>query len=595
MKARAQHYLGLALGKLRKGAEACAALLDAREFYRLAGDPAGRAQATDTLGSLYAAEGRLDRAATLYALSLVEKLSHGDRYGMALSLGNLGRAQLRAGRPREALECFEQSRRIAVGEGLGDERGRLRLLEDEARARLELGDPAEARSAEALLHEVVDGARRAGYRDLEFFAWKDLALAALAARRWDDAAKALEAARSARPLGGEEYHELLLLHVQALLELGRGDDVALERLAQVARGFRRAALPDLEISVRAALARALRERERCSEAAAVLEEAIGLARGDGFERLRVRLVELFTELELHRGMPEEQGRLVVAGKKTSALGYDLLQPVGKGAFGEVWKAFDPERLQVVALKRLKLAQLYEEEERARLVDSAKLELAATRSLFHPGIARVHAVGRDDEGELYIVQDFVPGLPLAALLETREPAEPGLALPILVDIARALDAIHGAATRVIHRDLKPANVILVQRERLRPVLVDFGLACLPDDPARMERLLRAGTPHYAAPEQLSGKHLNEAVDLYALGVIAYEWLAGCLPFEWPERESLESFCDRVQRERPIPLAKRRPDLDPELCAVIDRLLSKVARNRGRSAADVADALERWARS
>ncbi|MCE9555796.1 MAG: protein kinase [Planctomycetes bacterium] len=579
LQARAWHVLGLAEGKSRRTPAAVDALLKAAQLYRAAGLRLAETQVFDTLGTVEAARGRLDNALHFYAMSLVDKALLGDRAGMALTLGNIGRVHLRAGRYQQARDCFERDLEMAVASG--DDRGQARMLEDLGRALLGLGDLA---GAEQQLTRCLALADAEHFEDLQFFARKDLALTRLAQHRMDEAEAELAALRAWLRLETEPYLRFVLEAAEGEVLLARNDPRAVEILEDAADGFARAQLPDLEISTRIALAKALLAQKLTALAEESLLRGIRLARSDGYMRYLPVLNEAMAEMELVEGAIEEQSRAIEAGPSAAESSYIVRERLGGGAFGEVFRAYDPQRCQEVAVKRLKLDRLYDVSQRRRILASARVELEAASRVRHPGVVRVLALGTEPDGVAYVVQEFVPGRSLRALMPQDATSDPGMVLKQLQQIAGALSALHEAG--VIHRDLKPENILV--REDGSLVLVDFGIAHVTGSRVTDADHI-AGTVAYMAPEQAAGKRLDGRADLYALGVIGYEWLTGTRPLR-PRGESFREIAKDLASREPPPITEFRPGLEARIANLVMALMEKNPRRRPGSAAEVAGLCE-----
>lgn len=207
--------------------------------------------------------------------------------------------------------------------------------------------------------------------------------------------------------------------------------------------------------------------------------------------------------------------------------YRVLEVLGRGAMGTVYRAEHELMQRVVALKVLHRETRGNEE----LVKRFEREAIAVARIQHPNVALALDFGRLDSGSFYLVLEYVPGRTLKSLLDEGIPLSPPQAIDIAKQIGAALSAAH--AQEVIHRDLKPENVILLDGHDKLKVL-DFGLAKIGQDDDGTTQLTRAGavygTPAYMSPEQASGSAVDERADLYALGCILYEMLAGRPPFQ-----------------------------------------------------------------
>lgn len=239
--------------------------------------------------------------------------------------------------------------------------------------------------------------------------------------------------------------------------------------------------------------------------------------------------------------------------------YDVLGQIGEGGFGKVYRGWDPILKRWVAIKT---CSFDDPELRERFVREA--ELAA--NLQHPNIVTVHDFGRQD-GEPYLVQEYLEGDDLDELIRRGEPAGLEARLDCLRQVAEALRFAHDRG--VIHRDVKPANVRVGPDGRVR--LMDFGIARLLDAESRLTRTgMSVGTAGYMAPEQLQGLEIDHRADLFSFGVLAYELMAGRPPFEG---DSISTLFYQIAHEDPPPVREAAPDCPTRLAAVIERCLRK----------------------
>ncbi|MDE2397564.1 MAG: serine/threonine protein kinase [Burkholderiales bacterium] len=258
-------------------------------------------------------------------------------------------------------------------------------------------------------------------------------------------------------------------------------------------------------------------------------------------------------------------------------GYRLEGLIGSGSHGEVYCAIDPRTGGRVALKLLHAVTEggAAAEDRYR---SFEAEAASARRLVHPDIVRVHAAGESD-GKPWIAMELLPGCDLVRY------TRPARLLPEAVVLrlaARVADALaHAHELGVIHRDVKPANV-MVDWASDRVTLTDFGIARLADG-ERTRTGVVLGTPAYMAPEQLAGAPADASGDLYALGVMLFQLLAGRLPHEG---DTMGALLHRIATEPAPDLATLRPGLDTDIAALVAALLAKSAARRPPGAAAVA---------
>jgi WD40 repeat protein len=277
----------------------------------------------------------------------------------------------------------------------------------------------------------------------------------------------------------------------------------------------------------------------------------------------------------HKGPPAAKGP---ARAPLGRLGrFELLEVLGQGGFGTVYKAHDPTLERTVALKVPRVAG-----DPGRARDVLKEAKAAAR-LRHPNIVTVYETGQAGSTS-YIATEFIDGVPLAVRLQRGVPPRK-LAVRWVRDLARAL--AHAHTEGIVHRDVKPGNVMLDARNR--PRLMDFGLARREgggDDAGAA-----AGTPLYMAPEQARGdrQQIGPACDQYALGVILYELLTGRRPYDGPAAAVLA----RKRNARPFPLPRQLDrQIPPALEAICLKALAPEPARRYADLSALADDLQRW---
>ena len=338
LAARAFHIAGLAEDKLRHTAEAVNCLMKAKSLYGQCGCQLGQAQVLDSLGMVNESLGRLDDAVHHYVLSIAGKAVFRDRYGMAISLGNMGRVQLKAGRYSYALECLQADLRIA--EEMQDAQGQASVLNAIGRAFHGLGQLGPAEDA---LRRSLELARTCEFHALQFFGLKDLVHVLISAGRLEEAEQTLALARQAIPSTAEPSFQVYWTLAQGSLLAAQGRETAVGPLQQAVGDFAKLSLPDYEIDVRIELAKALLAAERSSDAEACLTQGLRLARTHGLLRFLPVLNRMMTQLEIVDGAVWESRRTLSDDPTLVGGGFLKLGRLGGGAFGDVYRVYDSQR------------------------------------------------------------------------------------------------------------------------------------------------------------------------------------------------------------------------------------------------------------
>jgi eukaryotic-like serine/threonine-protein kinase len=272
---------------------------------------------------------------------------------------------------------------------------------------------------------------------------------------------------------------------------------------------------------------------------------------------------------------EEDRRFVDAAER-----YALESRIATGGMGEVWRANDAVLGRRVAVKLLKTEYADDATFRSRFETEAR----HAASLHHPNVAAVYDFGEaqaagSDVARPYLVMELVDGQPLSALLKPGQALDPDATRDLLAQAADALAAAHAAG--IVHRDVKPANLLVTPDRTVK--ITDFGIARAAEGMSLTETGQVMGTPQYLSPEQARGEAATPASDVYSLGVVAFECLAGHRPFvaETPVATALAHLRD--------PVPDLPDDVPADLAAVVHRAMAKAPEDRFADAAELATAL------
>jgi tetratricopeptide (TPR) repeat protein len=526
----------------------------------------------DSLAMLYEHRGDRERALSHYALSLAKKAQWRDLYGVAITLGNLGRFQLRMKEPALALSCFLDDLRIS--ETIGDLRAQVVIKINIGQALTELGRVPEAQQ---VLEEALALARGQGWRQEEAYALKDLGRAAA---RAGDSARAFALLGSALDLVPKDTPayprgEALLAQAELHLDLGEWAKAraAFEGAREIFAALKARREEGLAVHGLARVSEKLGEWNSCVY---FLERGMELLTTAGpmpahddsleqtFQRVHIAIQD--------RALPRSIGP------------YRIISRLGSGAFGEVYRAFD-ERVEAertdVALKVLRLEGIKDTEERENRMARFRREYQVLKGIGHPNVVRI--IGFGDDPMPYLVEEYLGGGDLRAVIGASRLMPLERALPLMRGILGGLEAIHEQG--IVHRDLKPGNVLL--RSESEAVLADFGLARVLERTVLTQQSMVMGTLPYMAPEQLRGERVDKRADVYAFGALFFEALSGVMP---REGKSIGEARKDLDREALPDLATLRPSIPPAVSRLVMRCLEKEPGRRFPSAAAVLDELE-----
>src|SRR6266508_3049522 len=329
---------------------------------------------------------------------------------------------------------------------------------------------------------------------------------------------------------------------------------------------------------------------RPEERAVFLDEACA-----GDEALRQRVESLLLAAQRMDGFMEERmsrvaGELMMEGPVIASPGqvigyYKIVVLLDKGGMGEVYLATDTRSGREVALKLLPDSSIRDQQRVRRFQQEAPSILA----LNHPNIVTIYEIGQTDSAH-YIVTERITGETLRRRL-ARAPLEISEALSIAIEVSKALEATHAAG--IVHRDIKPENIMLRPDGYVK--VLDFGIAKLTErqaplistEAATMMKVQTTpgvvmGTVYYMSPEQARGQEVDARTDIWSLGAVLYEMVAGRPPFEGNTPQNVIIL---IAGKEPAPLARFAPDTPPELQRIVSKALTKDREERYQTAKDL----------
>jgi tRNA A-37 threonylcarbamoyl transferase component Bud32 len=300
------------------------------------------------------------------------------------------------------------------------------------------------------------------------------------------------------------------------------------------------------------------------------------------DRLRERIRELRGDIDVARRQTAEFAATIDPGNLTTgsrfADRYEIVTVVGRGGMGTVYRAKDLELGQEVAIKTLRPEFLIED----TFVERFKSEIRLTYRITHKNVVRTHYFG-EWAGAYYLTMEFVEGVTLRQLMDTRGHLGVPSTLAIGVQLADSLAVAHEQG--VIHRDIKPQNLLLDAEGVLK--VMDFGIARLSERTSGLTEVgLVVGTPAYMSPEQLLADEVDGRSDLYSSGLVLFECLTGRLPFE---AKSSVALIGKILSQQPPTPVSLNPEIPAALSSLIIRLIARDPEDRVQSAQDLSKQL------
>ena len=260
--------------------------------------------------------------------------------------------------------------------------------------------------------------------------------------------------------------------------------------------------------------------------------------------------------------------------------YEILQMLGEGGMGAVYKARDRELDRFVALKLIRPELAANPSILARF----KQELLLSREVTHRNVIRIYDLG-DADGVKFITMEFVEGQDLRSLIQENKKFPPEEAVELMQQVCRALEAAHTLG--IIHRDLKPQNIMRDQTGRI--LVMDFGLARMVEGDGMTQTGALVGTMEYMSPEQAMGKNLDQRSDLYSMGLILYELLTGKMPFK---AESAVASLLKRNQEQAAPVSDHDQTIPRALSNIVAKCLERDPALRYQTATEFLQDLEIW---
>ncbi len=269
------------------------------------------------------------------------------------------------------------------------------------------------------------------------------------------------------------------------------------------------------------------------------------------------------------------------GAPTSLGRYEVIEVVGEGAMGTVYKGKDPAIGRMVALKTIRVDRIADVSEVDELRERLIREANAAGNLSHPNIVTIYDVGEQDNLQ-YVAMEYLEGHTLERIISRRLNMNYRIAAKIVFQVCSALSYAHRHS--IVHRDIKPANIMVLENFHVK--VMDFGIAHF-ESSSLTQAGVAMGTPNYISPEQLKGEPVTPSSDIFSLGVVFYEMLSKRKPFVG---DSISNLIFKITNETPPPPSRYDSKMPPMLDLIVRKALQKNPYDRYQSADEMGKALE-----
>jgi serine/threonine-protein kinase len=574
--ARLYHALSILMMWRRNSPQTINYLLKSRDIYLTLNEKTGLARIFDTLGNNYTKIADHQQAIMYYTQSLALKTSIKDSAGLAITFGNLARLSLQMGRYQQATTFLQLDIDL-----VDDDQPEIlaRLLTLQARVHIAEENYIEADKTLKKALEILNNCTLSKHSDSIFFCLKEKAIIALLTKNYNESRGFISQCLPLLPIESD-YHQIFMLVITFQLDCHEGK-IQWQEYNILLNKIQNLELTELEIEFRLFIITFALEQNHhnISEQMLITRK---LARSYGLKKFLPKLNSLILTLDIKEHIEEEVTREISETFTNNEDGYFIRQRIGGGGFGDVFLAHDMIHDRDIALKRFQSDNLIDHEKQKQIWIDARIEFEAVAQINHPSIAKIFALGHDNKGSPYLVQEFVPGGDIRDLM--KKDSTLISVLRYLTPLAYALSAVHEKG--IIHRDLKPENLMINSQGII--VIIDFGIALLKKQHSPANKSKIRGTENYIAPEQKISTNIDHRADIFSLGCILYEWLSQKPTSIIQSSDSISSHFFNLFKDKDI------VELDKNICGkaypLVKSMLAKEPKNRPKNALFIAKEME-----